>query len=204
MSAHFVPVPCLATFAEGSSSLLHGDHDQSDRRCDKGDGCDGQHPGCDQDSPGRLTLDLHATLGNPHLQNARRAPRHVGTAYLPKHLLHALQVYIGNAFDLRSIDSFVRHSNHPDTPRSPVVTSNAEYLAALPPEVQDRLLDLVRAASDTTEDEKVFIMEWLSNFGEEILAIAQYREQAKLVELLSPVGTLLGAIYRADETEEVA
>lgn len=84
------------------------------------------------------------------------------------------------------------------------MTSNAEYLAALPPEVQDRLLELVRNASDTTNDEKVFVMEWLSDFTEEILMNAKYREQAKLVSLLAPVGTLLGAIHRADTSEEVA
>ncbi len=84
------------------------------------------------------------------------------------------------------------------------MTTTAEYLAALPPEVQDRLLELVRNASDTTEDEKTWIMSWLSDFGEELLTNAKYREQAKLISLLSPVGLLLGAIYRADEIEEVA
>ncbi|WGY04328.1 hypothetical protein QI633_11280 [Nocardioides sp. QY071] len=83
-----------------------------------------------------------------------------------------------------------------------MTTTDAEYLAALPPTVQQQLLMLVEAAADTTDDEKVVLMSWITNGIEGMLRNPLiFREHAKLIALLGPVGELLAEIYRADEQE---
>lgn len=78
-----------------------------------------------------------------------------------------------------------------------------ENLAALPADVKHQLLELVKAAADTDDAGKVFLMSWIADQVETVLEGAQVYEHTVFVRLLAPVGQILAAIYRAD-AEEVA
>lgn len=76
-----------------------------------------------------------------------------------------------------------------------------EYLAALPFEVKEILLDLVQIAADTDVAGKHYLMSWTIEVSEFALAGLRVREDATIARLLATVGQLLAAIYRNDAKE---
>lgn len=74
------------------------------------------------------------------------------------------------------------------------MTTDAEYLASLPEHVQAELVALVRLGAGMSKDEKEVVLTLLVNYTESTIRHALFQEQMTLVQLLNPVGQLLGAI----------
>ncbi|MFC7503198.1 hypothetical protein ACOACQ_17665 [Nocardioides sp. CPCC 206347] len=79
--------------------------------------------------------------------------------------------------------------------------ADAEYLYSLPEPVQAELVELVRLGAGMSQDEKEVVLTLLVNYAESAIRHALFQEQMTLVQLLNPVGQLLGALNDCNSPE---
>lgn len=72
--------------------------------------------------------------------------------------------------------------------------TDAGYLATLPEAVQSELVAMVRLGAGMSQVEKEGVLTLLTNYAESIIRHGIFQEQMTLVQLLNPLGQLLGAI----------